>query len=541
MIFFLSFLFVAGFLYDFGTVPWLSFHREIFSFLFLIVSTIYAAKKDREILIPLSFPFFIFFIFFIFLSIQAIFGFYEKNGTVIVVGLYAIYCVFLISLSRAKRAFQDLSLFLSCNLIFISLVSSLFCIIQLLGVYNDFYFVARYEGFRRPGANLGQANHVGTIMVMGVASLLYICGKLKINRVILSLLTFVLVLGAVTTESRTCLLSTLVLIVVNFIPGNLRFLDKRVLVLLVFSLIFILMPVFPNFVSFYYDPNFKGNINLINSTSSMRLEMWGQVLQAVNLKPIFGWGFLGTSQALNAVQHNYQATLPFTYSHNIVLDFLVAFGWPVSIFIFIFFLIWLYKKLRFLRGLSNIEYIYAITLLLVFLVHSLLEYPFAYSYMLLPVMISVGILERDCQKVFRINGWQLYFSIILSVLVIAVIVRDYINVENDYRVIIFENLNFRNNYNEVKVEDSILLNQLKPLLISLRDQRNNIQVPDFDSFKYSALNYPRYQTQMKYIYALKELGDFEEACRQLFIFNRMHVKNIYKSNGIVLNDDCVDK
>lgn len=515
----LSFLFLAAYLFDFTAPPWISFHKEIFLFIFLFVFLLISIFKEKYFIFNKNQLNASLLLLITLLIIQTLCGFYYKPSVTYIPILYMFFCMLSMSITNCKSIIKNWSLFLSINIVIASSISSLICIAQSLNIWNDFFFIAKYDEYRRPGANLGQANHLATLILMGILSLIYISQKFSLNKFLIAFISLLFLLGASITESRTFLLATTFLAFFYFYLAS-KFQLKRITYFIITAhlLVFFMMPMWPKIIEIFHNPTSSNALPELNTTSSMRLEMWRQLFEAIWIKPWFGWGVHGVTKALNQVQSNYLTSSPFTYSHNIFIDICITFGVPIAIIVSTSFSLWFFKKIK---EIKNIEQWYAIAILIAFLTHSLLEYPFAYTYFLFPVMIAIGTLESTNQLKINKNIILPIFFIVSFICLI--LVKDYFFIEKKYSEIMFSNLNFQTNHSS---NQSTLLKHLDILNHSNKKiKKNNLLNENLEDFEFSALFVPRYIPQLNYILLLKYNDRNEEVCKQLSIFKKIHKGN----------------
>ena len=128
----------------------------------------------------------------------------------------------------------------------------------------------------------------------------------------------------------------------------------------------------------------------VNLQAGTRLEVWPQLWQAVLQRPWLGWGLGNVPEALNAVAHLHPRSENFTYAHNLLLDLAIGAGIPLTLLLAVPTAVWLWRRLR---QASDVLSWYCLALVLPFAVHCMLEFPFAYAYLLAPVMLVIGVLE----------------------------------------------------------------------------------------------------------------------------------------------------
>lgn len=511
------FLFSLSFLQSLSIPPWLSFHSEAFAFASIIFLVTHQLKeKKHKYLIPEKTLLFLLFLF-IFITIQFFMGLIPYSGDLYVAYIYILACAltaivgtendnsFLLKLSSAILITSALSVFIALN--------------QTLQVHS-FSFLAEYTSYRRASANIGQVNNLGTLLVIGLLSTIYIHKKINPSGIVTTLFLIVLLIGIGLTESRTALLNTSLIFLLILIKKSVSSYDKIKITLLLLFLYFLFYKI-PTFIEKYHhivtSDNYTPNIS-----SSMRIEMWQQSINSFVAKPFFGWGFLNTNEALNSVQHIFPKTLPFTYSHNILIDFLIWFGLPATIATTTYFSLIIFKN-RAIFLTENIGIKYCILVASAITIHSLLEYPFSYFYFAMIFFYCTSYIERKIKKSnhLTISRKKLFLILFIYLIFSIKIFFDYISAEENFRIARFQSLGYTNS--QIQETKYSLLNQLEAINSSLNLNENLVKSElYFDSIKHAALRYPRYQLQKNYAIALAIKGEKKESERQLEIIKNMH-------------------
>jgi len=312
------------------------------------------------------------------------------------------------------------------------LISVFFQFVQLNNL-NWYPYVMPLPNDRppRPFGNLGQPNLLSLLMCFSVASCwyLYVMRQIKAN---LGLVFAVfLLIGLALTQSRICWVILPVLVVLCWHqPPDSPKVAKPVLIGLL--LFYIALMIFT--------PDLMKQLGLIIMESaeqragqmSVRLVLWEQAWTISLLHPWFGsgWFQFGAQQAI--LSSLFPPTEYSDYAHNIVLDLASEIGWPATILIFSASLYWFYHCC-FCRW-KNLPVRYMSMVLLAMMLHSLVEFPLWFAYMLIPFGVMVGVLSvqqlgsRDAKIA---KGWVASF-LISSVLLISAITWDYSRVVNGF-------------------------------------------------------------------------------------------------------------
>ncbi|MBP7645399.1 MAG: O-antigen ligase family protein [Comamonas sp.] len=366
-----SFFFV-GVLNPFHIPPWNSFHSEFLCAL-AIVSLLLFKSFYKNIEIPKKFLLLIAVIL-IYIAIQLI----AKNNSVEYKNLlvyFAIYSMALIAGFNTKEIKENNILNFIISIGFFLSISVL---AQFFDITDNFELLPSIENTRRPGGSLIQANHAATFICMGlICCLQRNFSSQTIKLIIFTTLSFALA----ATESRTGLLAFSVYI----LYASLRKYRKKII--LFPSLIFVCLSFLltPKIYDTFYQNQIESYTRVTSTSSSGRLLTWPILIDSIKEKPITGHGFNSVFSALdNQIRNNENLrSAPFHYSHNIIIDFLIWFGIPVTILMLIF-------SSKILLRIENEKNDKTKIILIPLILHALLEYPHAYMYFGIPFLFIIG-------------------------------------------------------------------------------------------------------------------------------------------------------
>lgn len=504
-------------------LPWVSWHGEALAYISISMLTLATLagqieKKKSEILLPPAV--WLLAGFFVLVITQKLLGKIPYWGVVWVLFVYLAACGMALYVGqhlgtlKAPAKGGDGAVFAAGAL----LVAALLCAVeawgQSLALWDHAYWLTGNGAVRRPGSNLSQPNHLATMLVLGVASTLYIERKKLIGHVATSFVLIVLSLGIVVAESRSGLLSYLVLLAWACV-GHGRS-PKCWLRLLSFGGTVITV--------FWYWPTWWDAIQFnaqygatVNTTSSGRLELWAQTLQMIAEKPLTGWGFGQYGVAQNWVASRFASVLPATYAHNAALDFAIWFGLPLSIAFFTYLTWWVFDKIKYRH--DEVGW-YCLALLAPIGIHAMLEYPHAYMYFLVPAMVAIGALEALAQnarplKVTR--GWFALFLLTQS-FVAGWSAIEYLRIEEDFRVARFESARVGQVPADYARSTVYLLDHMSAMVdvIWLRP-RGGMSADEMESVKHASIQYPWRALLSKYAVVLALNGQAEAAAQQLAV------------------------
>lgn len=287
------------------------------------------------------------------------------------------------------------------------------------------------DGTQQARGNVGQPNHAAILMVMGGVAALVCYEARRIGGATLALTCVFLALGVLMTESRTGLVALLLLglwtVLLNR-QAHLRLGRAGLWGGLVLLLLVVLL----------WGPLNQGldaDSRRIVAPNEIGLRplMWAQMLAALTQAPLWGYGWLQTGQAQNQVAHVFDMAENTQYAHNLVLDLCLWNGVPLGMVLFAATVAWAWRQSRRMR--SPLDGL-ALALLLPMAVHSMLEYPHAYAYFLLPAGLLVGLSESGRPNWALAGRWRVAWGLGLlgGTLWLAVLAWDYVQIEEEFRL-----------------------------------------------------------------------------------------------------------
>lgn len=519
--------------------PWISWHGEVLAFISVGLAAGIAVFQQIKnsagvrIAVPLAVLPFVGLA--LAAAIQAATGLITFAGDALIFWFYLVLCVTALMLGFAYgsdlkdvasrlqgRVALDIFAF---TLLAGAMASCIIALVQLLNVWEGASWISRMPQLRRPGANLAQPNHLATLLLMGVTSLVYLYELRRLSAWTASLGFFVLSLGLAATESRTGVLSFMSLSAWYFVGRarvSLRLPPRAVgAAVIAFLCLFwawpSLMSVLQNF-----PPDAEVNIR-----AGLRVIVWPQLLDALAMRPWWGWGLGEVSKAHNAVVHAYPVSDPFTYSHNILLDLALGVGLPMAAVLVLVVGGWLWRRVRSVQSLLTW---YCLAAALPFAVHSMLEFPFAYAFFLAPVMFLLGVLEAasGARPVLRLGVWPVAAGLLLVTAIGAWSVVEYLEIEEDFRVARFEALRVGETPASYERPKVYLLTQLDAMVHGVRlVPKPAMTIDELQLTKKLAFRFPWPSTQNRYALSLALNGDPNQALRQMLVIRAMHGERTY--------------
>lgn len=322
----------------------------------------------------------------------------------------------------------------------------------------------------RPYASFAQPNHLGLLMVMAIVAVtvLFETGAVQ-HRWVWGLAVGVFGWAVLMSQSRSavlCLVAVSVLWVAtrHRVPTRLRLSDLvlGVLVAVVFSL--------------SIDP--LQQLLLLKSTefrasadTGPRQWIWMHFWAAVLERPWFGYGFNQAVLAMAEVAGQVQPSRNVVFAHNVVLDLMTWIGIPLALLMTAAAGVWMSGWLRKTPDLALMRqrhWVFAIWLALV--LQSLLEFPYAHSYFLLPAALLAGVVtslpERHqpptTDAVYSASRSATLLAAFATVL-LGVLAWEYFRIEEDFRHNRFARANFANLPRHEQLTSALVLDQLSAL------------------------------------------------------------------------------
>lgn len=399
-------------------------------------------------------------------------------------------------------------------------LSGLIGLLQWLQLTAPFgmYLVQSDLGDRALG-NVGQPNQLGTLLLMGLAALLQLFETRRLGRVAFGLCVGFFTLPLVLTQSRAALLSVMV-VTAFLLAKSPRLLRLQRLPLLGWALAILLLTATVPTISEVLLLGIGRNVEALSRTQE-RLEIWGQMLAGIAEAPWLGHGWNQTPTAHAAGALAMPGSMAYSYAHNVVLDLMAWTGIPVGLFLTVLVAWWLLS--RSLAAQTPVA-VAALAGLLPLAVHSQVEFPFAYAYFLVLAGLLIGIVEaqhpsaRQSQLKRR---WVMALAVPWTVAGVW-ICHEYLLVEEDFRIVRFENLRIGQTPASYDVPEIRVLSHMGEMLHASRVRPHPGMAPsEIERLRKVALRFPWGALHLRYAYALALNGDPAGAAQQMRVVRGM--------------------
>lgn len=419
----------------------------------------------------------------------------------------------------------------------VALVSAAIGLLQWLDLteaFTVYVMQADSADSNRAMGNLGQPNQLATLLLIGMVCLVWTYEQKHLGAAGLICGIVLLTMSLVFTQSRAGMLSAVLMatfLILKNRKNPFRLVPRYIFLwLIVFMTAVLLLPLVHDLLLM---TSSRGSIRF---SDGARSTMWHQVLVGIGQSPWFGYGWNQTPAAHSAGSLVVPGSLTFTYAHNIFLDLIAWNGIPAGLLLSVICAWWFYSRLKTAIGPNAVC---AMACLLPIGIHSLFEFPFAYSYFLVASGLMVGIVEgsRLDVKTVKFDIRWVSASLALWFLIGSYIVYEYVQVEEDFRVVRFENLRLGRTPSDYETPNIWMLSHMGAMLKAGRQKA----VPGMTSaeienlFKVSQ-KFPYGALSFRYAMALALNGQPEAASRQMAIIRGMYGERYYQGAVSVLRE-----
>jgi hypothetical protein len=500
--------------------PWVSAWNEALALCVVAVSLCLVGKQRARL--PAKWGFFIAACLCV-IAVQTASGVVLFTGDAVMAALYL--CAFggaivVGSTLPAADRTDGLSLLAVCTLT-CAMVSVFIALSQWTGAVSWGIWQVDMPPGGRPFGNVAQPNHFCTIAFLGIvaAGLLRQTGQL-------SALGFytcavLLILGTVCSASRTGWLQigALVLFLIGFGPQ--RSSRSRALPAVVlgaaFTVLTVLWPSINEALMLRPGRWLQESIQ-----PGTRFQHWGAMLEALRQDPWgYGWQQVSVAQTAVAADRPHVGE-NIEHAHNVVLDLLIWNGVAIGgalVALGVAALLPMVRRCRTERG------VWLVIALIGCLLHALLEYPLEYAYFLIPCGFFVGAFATLEQLE---DGWVIPQSVVrfggvAIAIVLLVVGRDYIALEQSFRILRFEAAKIGTKRIESATPDVAALTQQSALQRFARmEARPGMSAAELAFMSAVARRFPYPPMLFRYALAAGLNGRAEEASLTIRLLCRIH-------------------
>jgi O-antigen ligase len=511
--------------------PWISAQNEVLAFAGVVLLVFHAAKVNRTRVIINS-PLCILLLMQGALFIQFITGRVHYTGDFVNWMLYLLtscLCILAGQTFTVKGETTEYSLSIKLAIVFVcvSLISVIIAIAQSLNLYLDSEWIVRTVG-SRAGSNLGQPNHFATLCSIGLVSLMYLAERFNFKKLTTYLGALFLLFGLVLSASRTGVLEVILISVGGYLfYRKIRqdYLINPIFVIGGYWVIRLAWQLWSAQTSEVID--YVSIVQLETSPGS-RTCVWKSLIDSGVTRFWSGWGLGQIYEAQqNAISLN-PCGDSYTYAHNIVIELFVGLG-VLGLLLSIGFIAWFFKVSR---NAKTIEEGYCVGVIGVVVVHSQLEFPYAYAYLLFPIMLLIGrvtyIQESSSSKVLSIPRATVMMLLLTIVLIGSIWCVDYFRSQEEFRRVRFEMLKIGQIDRGYRSPRVYLLTQLSEAMEAIRVvPSQKITAEQLRLLERTSARFPWPVLSSRYATALALNDDVNAAVRQLNIIHSVYGDRIF--------------
>ncbi len=274
-----------------------------------------------------------------------------------------------------------------------------------------------------------------------------------------------------------------------------------------------------------------------------RAPIWHLFWAAIEEQPWLGYGFGQGVLALTDVAahgppaYNSIYAHNSVYAHNFVLDLMVWFGIPLAIAMTALLAKCLVGWFRLAGEAAQVaRRHWVLAVWLAFVVQSLLEYPFAHSYFLLPATLLAGAVSGVPGAAagtipvprFRASRWAVALAIVAIGLLIA-LARDYIWLEDDFRANRFERANFSNRPSHESLGKAVFLDHLAAMSANMTlEIRAGMPAEQIENLRTVARRFHYLPPRLDYARVLALNGRLADAEQEIQILHNLYSESRFK-------------
>lgn len=537
-IFFTTIFFVSAWLIPIHLAPWVAFESEILAALSALIVGFLVIILNKKIVIPKVST-----IFLLLISIPIIQYFFGQviylSTAMLGSGYLLLFYIMIISGYNLQEYKSEIFLKISYLFIFIGVVSSIVCIIQWLNLDGWLTpYILELKG-NRPYANVAQPNNLATLLVLSLLSIIYVYEKMKWKISTLIILILLIFFALVLAQSRTAWISISIISIFLFYKNKAvfkKFSNNNNLSFLLILVVFItLIPLLNSVLLPFIGADAADVDTLVERFSSgyLRLEMWYQAFIAIKESVWFGYGWNQVGLAQMEVFNTYPTTEWYKSSHNIFLDLVIWFGIPVGLFFIVYFFIGL---LRLLKHANNVESVIGFSFLLAILIHSCLEYPLHYAFILLPFGFIVGLIyPKILNADISVNKLVFCMPLMFILIFIYLLVSDYYLYKKKLVLINMENLTLSQENINILNDNLVVLTEFSwDLWWRSLNPENKFSDAQIEEIRIHVWNHASEYNLYKYAQVLAFNNREKEALNLLWIISKLHKKE-YLFEELVTN------
>jgi O-antigen ligase len=364
---------------------------------------------------------------------------YATDAALPVLYLLAFALTVAVTKALAEAEGERFLLAVALTLIAAALVSVGIALVQWLQLSIDLP-IERLHHSSRAFGNLTQANHLATALGIALALSLWLFESRRMGPTSAWLLCVTLLLGLALTRSRSGIATVVMLLIWWLIGTRLVKLRTTWPNSLAGLAVFIALTLAVGPATAWLDAYPASSVAARLHVEGGRAVHWPAMWDAAWREPLLGWGWMQIGAAQQAVALDHPPSYEWiTYSHNVVLDLLVWNGVVIGGMVVAGIAYWSWQRCW---SCANVHSWSALAAGGAIMTHSLVEFPYAYLFFLLPLALFVGVVEAQASRAPEtpVSRWELAWprgvhaaAIACLAAVTLFVAREYVEVEEAAR------------------------------------------------------------------------------------------------------------
>lgn len=307
--------------------------------------------------------------------------------------LAALAMVYGASVAATPGGDQKICLTLAVGFLLAGLLSVAMQNIQFLGLDLSpavMFMSHQANAVFRPYANVAQPNQLALLLCMALASVWWLYRQARLPAWVAGGLALFLIWGLSLTQSRIgWIIAPAFVLMVWPRAGQQRPVSRMLLLGLLLAYIGCVLAI----------PALAALVGVDASSvtehvggRSERMVLMQQALHMSLQHPWFGIGWFGFGSEQVRIAADFTPTTYAEHAHNLVLNFAAELGWPATLAISAVLLAWFFSIYRRAGGSTSMRF--ASLIFFAALVHSMVEFPLWYAFVLIPVAVLMGMVHQ---------------------------------------------------------------------------------------------------------------------------------------------------
>ena len=430
--------------------------------------------------------------------VQAAMGMFLFPGETLVVSLYLVGIGLTVALARLweEHAPGRLPEALFAGLVIAALASTALALGQVLQL-DWALLLAPAASDSRPVANVGQPNELSTLLVWGLVGLWWAFSQRKIGGAVAILAAAAMLLGVVSTQSRTGWLAVVLLLATAMVsPKQLNSAKHRgafIALAMWFVILVLSWSWIASLIGIDQLDDFKSRL-----TATGRPEIWAMMIDGIWHRPWVGYGWnQGRLVQLYELPNYSDLKVGVQHAHNLVLDLMVWNGVPLGLGFAALLAAWFWLQWRHASTAAEVLLLLA---LVSFMLHCMLELPHCKAFFLVPAALMMGVLNSRSSLPILMRMPR-----VLSALAVAALSSVLVLTWIEYRAIQLDLQAYRFRAARIGIHPPAptpaiyVLTGLQSALLNLRIEPSaNMSARELEKLRVTAIRYPIESALYKY-------------------------------------------